>query len=269
MSNFEFDKAFNRTAAMVAEAQAALAKQAQPTVVQQQAQEEQHLRKLTTNMTVEDAIKRILLAHTDKDYFRLLELPRPELDALGRLSWSATTIDISKAYRKLSILVHPDKNPGEEARKAFEALNEAHRKLKDPNLLESILKEENAQAKSRREETEATATLDQRVLLNAKQKEEAARLRKEHSEQLNQEIVRQMKEKQEKAKNKRPVGESKYTRRQQEEVEEGHNEEEEEKANKAGRSNTLDEEEEEEEEAGRRRKALAIKRQKLRKPSGL
>ena len=29
------------------------------------------------------------------------------------------------------MLVHPDKNPGDEAREAFEALNEAHRQLRD------------------------------------------------------------------------------------------------------------------------------------------
>ncbi len=45
------------------------------------------------------------------------------------------TAQVSRAYRKLSILVHPDKNPGEEAREAFEALNEAHRALKDKDKL--------------------------------------------------------------------------------------------------------------------------------------
>lgn len=29
------------------------------------------------------------------------------------------------------MLVHPDKNPGDNAREAFEALNEAHRQLRD------------------------------------------------------------------------------------------------------------------------------------------
>ena len=33
--------------------------------------------------------------------------------------------------RRLSVLVHPDKNPGNDAREAFEALNEAHRQLRD------------------------------------------------------------------------------------------------------------------------------------------
>ena len=33
--------------------------------------------------------------------------------------------------------VHPDKNPSEEARQAFEALNKAHRLLRDPGQLVS------------------------------------------------------------------------------------------------------------------------------------
>ncbi len=36
------------------------------------------------------------------------------------------------------MLVHPDKNPGDEARAAFEALNETHRMLKDPSRLVSV-----------------------------------------------------------------------------------------------------------------------------------
>ena len=65
----------------------------------------------------------------------MLELPLPEVDALGRPAWGLTPLEVSKAYRKLSILVHPDKNPGDEARQAFEALNLAHRALKDPGTL--------------------------------------------------------------------------------------------------------------------------------------
>jgi curved DNA-binding protein CbpA len=57
------------------------------------------------------------------------------VDALGRPSWDVTGAEVSKAYRRLSILVHPDKNPGDDARQAFEALNEAHRLLKDANKL--------------------------------------------------------------------------------------------------------------------------------------
>ena len=67
--------------------------------------------------------------------YRLMELPQPEADELGRPILGVTDADISRAYRRISVLVHPDKNPGEDARKAFEALNEVHRKLKDPGQL--------------------------------------------------------------------------------------------------------------------------------------
>ncbi len=111
-----------------------------------------------------------------------MELPSPDMDELGRPWWCGTSADVSKAYRRLSILVHPvsrpwrdrrvasccargsfgcqerecwqwgctvnliarvrrreacvaaalqDKNPGPDARAAFEALNKAHRELKD------------------------------------------------------------------------------------------------------------------------------------------
>lgn len=125
-----------------------------------------------TPMQVSDAVQRVLQADQDKDYFRymlqvckllftmllssqncwcpwccrevflpcyrLMELPQPEADELGRPILTVTQADISKAYRRISVLVHPDKNPGKDARKAFEALNEAHRKLKDPGQLVSI-----------------------------------------------------------------------------------------------------------------------------------
>ncbi len=64
-----------------------------------------------------------------------MELPEPHIDALGRVAWSGTPSDVSKAYRKLSALVHPDKNPHPEARTAFEVLNKAHRILRDPGTL--------------------------------------------------------------------------------------------------------------------------------------
>lgn len=43
---------------------------------------------------------------------RLLQLPYPEADELGRPVWGCTSSDVAKAYRRMSILVHPDKVPG-------------------------------------------------------------------------------------------------------------------------------------------------------------
>lgn len=40
-----------------------------------------------------------------------MELPSPDVDELGRPWWSGTSADVSKAYRRLSILVHPARFP--------------------------------------------------------------------------------------------------------------------------------------------------------------
>lgn len=77
-----------------------------------------------------DAIKRILDAWKNKHYFKLIQLPEPTADDLGKPIWGCTPNDVSRAFRRLSILVHPDKNPGDDARKAFEALNvSAHTRI--------------------------------------------------------------------------------------------------------------------------------------------
>ena len=60
-----------------------------------------------------------------------MQLPQVEADELGQPVWSVTSVEVSRAYRKMSVLVHPDKNPGADAQQAFEALNQAHRKLRD------------------------------------------------------------------------------------------------------------------------------------------
>ena len=36
---------------------------------------------------------------------RLLQLPQPEADQLGRVRWATPATDVTKAYRKLSLLV--------------------------------------------------------------------------------------------------------------------------------------------------------------------
>jgi curved DNA-binding protein len=57
-----------------------------------------------------------------KDYYKILGLER-----------SATPEDIKKAFRKLALKYHPDRNPGnKEAEEKFKELNEAHEVLSDP-----------------------------------------------------------------------------------------------------------------------------------------
>ena len=63
-------------------------------------------------------------------------MPPPGADELGRPVWSATAADVARSYRRLSVLVHPDKNPGDDAaRTAFERLNAAYRALRDAGQL--------------------------------------------------------------------------------------------------------------------------------------
>ncbi|GAD96337.1 DnaJ domain protein [Paecilomyces variotii No. 5] len=55
-------------------------------------------------------------------------------DALG-VPPTATELEIKKAYRKLAITTHPDKNPGDETAHArFQAIGEAYQVLSDENL---------------------------------------------------------------------------------------------------------------------------------------
>lgn len=55
-------------------------------------------------------------------------------DALG-VPPTATELEIKKAYRKLAIVTHPDKNPGDEtAHERFQAIGEAYQVLSDEEL---------------------------------------------------------------------------------------------------------------------------------------
>ena len=90
----------------------------------------------------DDASKRAAMSVADRvladyergDYFSCLGLPPPDCDDAGRPVWDVTDAAISKAYRRASLAVHPDKNPTPEAKAAFDKLNDAVRALRDDVL---------------------------------------------------------------------------------------------------------------------------------------
>ena len=106
---------------------------------------------------------------------RLLGLPAVEVNALGKPTWECSGADVSKAYRKLSALVHPDKaaiaaHP--DGRLAFERLNEAARILKDPAKRADEVAKRVDEARRRRALQEAAASVADRVALNANRSSE-------------------------------------------------------------------------------------------------
>jgi len=58
---------------------------------------------------------------TKRDYYEVLELPR-----------NATPEDIKKAFRRLALQYHPDRNKNDDAGERFKEINEAYQVLSDP-----------------------------------------------------------------------------------------------------------------------------------------
>ncbi|WPT15243.1 hypothetical protein PSENEW3_00003184 [Picochlorum sp. SENEW3] len=222
-------------------------------------------------MSAQEAVERILQAYKDKDYFRMLGLEYPDVDALGRPVWHVTPSEVSRAYRRLSILVHPDRNPGEDAREAFEALNESHKKLKDPEQIDTILKDNVGRALQKRDNALASGTLQERVERMSKQQEEEQKLRQEEYVSLNDEILEQMRERQARHALKKRRAEERQQHRYRESHHHHHHHDEdtknmtEESVEQMNTNNNVSEEkvvEEEEEEARRRRRKTMARRQK-------
>ena len=65
---------------------------------------------------------------SNKSYYEILEI-----------SEDASEADINKAYRKLALKWHPDKNPDEEAKKCFIEISEAYQVLSDSIIINIII----------------------------------------------------------------------------------------------------------------------------------
>ena len=68
-----------------------------------------------------------------RDYYKVLDVPR-----------TATEADIKKAYRRLAMKFHPDRNPGDNvAEERFKEINEANEVLTDPAKRKQIYQDFN------------------------------------------------------------------------------------------------------------------------------
>ena len=82
---------------------------------------------------MEEGARGVLERARAGDPFGVLGLERPGRDALGRPRWAPGDADVSRAFRRAAVRVHPDKFPGSAlAAAAFDALNAAQAQLLDP-----------------------------------------------------------------------------------------------------------------------------------------
>ena len=66
----------------------------------------------------------VVIADSNRNFYKILGV-----------QWSASQKEIKRAYRKLSLEWHPDKNPDnrEEALKKYQEINDAYEALGDPD----------------------------------------------------------------------------------------------------------------------------------------
>eukprot|EP00775_Hariotina_reticulata_P002880 gene2880-3171_t len=198
-----FDRAFNRAHGVVA-ASVGMEQRDKP---EQQQQQHSKLSEATA-MTAEDAIEKIASAFKEGDFFRLLQLPGPQLNELGKATWSVSSSELSKAYRKLTILVHPDKNAGSAAPEAFERLKQAYNELKDPDRLAARLRTAEPGLLKAAERAAAAASMTERIEMNAAAEQRKAKIRQKEAQKFQEEIQEQMRRRQAGVVSKRQRAES-------------------------------------------------------------
>ena len=153
-------------------------------------------------------LERILASSTEPRataHFLVLNLSLPCIDALGRPAWSTPPAEVSKAYRSLSRVVHPDKIQDPDlkpkARDAFEAVKAAYTALSNEDTLEEVLRAYAVVAKERGdlEHRHNDKTLGEKVDAMGKELDERKRLREEEYVSMTDEIQRQLEEKRRRA----------------------------------------------------------------------
>ena len=60
------------------------------------------------------------------DHFAVLSLPPPAVNAAGEGVWLVSDDALKRAFKRLVLLIHPDKTPVPRAKDAFESVKEAH-----------------------------------------------------------------------------------------------------------------------------------------------
>mmetsp|Transcript_29323 Transcript_29323/g.41137 ORF Transcript_29323/g.41137 Transcript_29323/m.41137 type:complete len:220 (+) Transcript_29323:57-716(+) len=121
-----------------------------------------------------------------KNHFEIMGLPLPQWDALGMALWTVTDLEIKSAFKKLSLLTHPDKNRNnlEAARDAFEKVKAAHEVISDEMLRDDYIKKYIDENKT----VEASnwvppkdgAELEKELEVEMKKQEDKATLMKKH-----------------------------------------------------------------------------------------
>jgi len=125
-------------------------------------------------------------------------LPLPQWDALGMALWTVTDLEIKSAFKKLSLLTHPDKNRNnlEAARDAFEKVKAAHEVISDEMLRDDYIKKYIDENKT----VEASnwvppkdgAELEKELEVEMKKQEDKATLMKKHYASFQDKIKEKM-----------------------------------------------------------------------------
>jgi len=66
------------------------------------------------------------------DHFSVLSLPPPQVNVAGEGVWLVDDEELKRAFKRLVLVLHPDKNPTPGADTAFEAVKSAHSTLSAP-----------------------------------------------------------------------------------------------------------------------------------------